>query len=171
MKFFKKKFKLPPIQNYPGYEATDEAFLHAQTLVLDVLKFQDYPKWGVTGQNGLNNYLIEYKKKVPDADFGFVVVNMQMIWNSFSRYLLSPEISGAWTKESSSEVYKIFASIFSTFPQKYKPAGADWVAAAGTLHICFDVALNSDKQILAQPIIENLLIIWLHYCLSFAEKD
>jgi hypothetical protein len=66
MGIFNKKLKLPPIENYPGYEATDEAFLHAQTLVLDVLKFQDYPKWSVTGQNGLNNYLIEYQKKVPD---------------------------------------------------------------------------------------------------------
>jgi len=171
MGIFSKKSNLPPIENYPGYEATDEAFLHAQTLVLDVLKFQDYPKWSVTGQNGLNNYLIEYQKKIPDADFGFLVENMQMIWDKFSRYLLSPEISGAWTKESSTEVYKIFASIFSTFPKKYKPVGADWVAAAGTLHICFDVALNSDKQILAQPIIENVLIIWLHYCLSLSAQE
>ena len=170
MGLFNKKLKIPPIENYPGYEATDEAFLHAQRLVLDVLKFQDYPEWAVSGQQGFNNYLTQFQKKVSDADFEFLTKSMQTIWDTFRRYLLNPKISGTWNSETSAEVYKIFTSIFSTFPKKYKPSGAEWVEAAGTLHLCFDVALKSDKQILAQPIIENVLIIWLHYCLSLENR-
>ena len=57
MGIFSKKSNLPPIQNYPGYEETDEAFAHAHKLVLDVLKFEEFPRWGVIGQEGLNNIL------------------------------------------------------------------------------------------------------------------
>ena len=51
-------------------------------------------------------------------------------------------------------------------PDEYKPDGNAWVDAARLTLISLDGALKTGRQILAQPIIEYILIIWLHYCLS-----
>ena len=164
MGIFSKKSNLPPIQNYPGYEETDEAFAHAHKLVLDVLKFEEFPRWGVIGQEGLNNFLGKYGKKVPDDDYDFLIEKKNLLWDDFRNYLLRPGITGAWNEVTSSEVFKIISSIFSSFPGKYRPDGPEWVEAAGTLHLAIDASLKSDQQILAQPIMEVVLILWIHYC-------
>jgi hypothetical protein len=171
MKFFKKKFKLSPIQKYSGYEETDEAFAHAHKLVLDVLKFEEFPRWGVVGQEGLNNYLSKFQKKVPDSDYDFLIEKKSLIWDGFRNYLMRPEIAGSWNEVSSSEAFKIFTSIFSSFPGKYKPDGPEWVEAAGTLHLAIDASLKSDKQILAEPIMEVVLILWIHFCNAVVEDS
>ena len=171
MGIFSKKSNLPPIQNYPGYEETDEAFAHAHKLVLDVLKFEEFPRWGVVGQEGLNNYLSKFQKKVPDSDYDFLIEKKSLIRDGFRNYLMRPEIAGSWNEVSSSEAFKIFTSIFSSFPGKYKPDGPEWVEAAGTLHLAIDASLKSNKQILAEPIMEVVLILWIHFCNAVVEDS
>ena len=83
MGIFNKKSNLPPIENYPDYVETGEAFAHAHKLVLDVLKFEDFPKWGVVGQKGLNDYLSKFQKKVPDADYDFLIEKKNLLWDNF----------------------------------------------------------------------------------------
>jgi hypothetical protein len=51
-------------------------------------------------------------------------------------------------------------------PEEYKPSGSAWVDAANLTLSSLDTALKTSRQILAQPIIEYILIIWLHYCLT-----
>ena len=171
MGIFSKKSNLPPIQNYPGYEETDEAFAHAHKLVLDVLKFEEFPRWGVIGQEGLHNFLVKYGKKVPDDDYDFLIEKKNLLWDNFRNYLLSPGITGAWNEVTSSEVFKIISSIFSSFPRKYRPDGPEWVEAAGTLHLAIDASLKSDQQILTQPIMEVVLILWIHFCNAVVEDS
>jgi hypothetical protein len=56
-------------------------------------------------------------------------------------------------------------------PEEYKPAGSDWVNAASLILLSLDSALKTGRQILAQPIIEYVLIIWLHYCLNSGAQE
>ena len=57
-------------------------------------------------------------------------------------------------------------SIFSQMPKEYRPNGPEWIEAAGLMLDSLNDALMMDRHILAIPIIENVLIIWLSYCRS-----
>ncbi len=171
MGLFNKRPKLPPLENYPGYEASDSAFLNARSIVLEVIEFKDYPHWAVVGEDSFRSYLAQTKNKLPDKEFNFIRIQKDAIWDSFSSYLMRPEIGGAWNEETFQEVLEILIFKFSQMPKEYKPVGSDWVDASSLILLSLDRALKTGRQILAQPIIEYALIIWLHYCLSFGEQE
>ena len=171
MGLFNKEPKLPPVENYPGYEATDAAFLNARDIVLEVIEFKDFPNWAVVGEDSFITYLTQTKNKLPDKEFNFIKIQKDVIWDSFSSYLMRPEIGGAWNEETFKEVLKILISKFSQMPKEYKPIGSDWVNASSLILLSLDRALKTGRQILAQPIIEYVLIIWLHYCLNSGEQE
>ena len=171
MGLFNKGSKLPPVEYYPCYEATDSAFLNARDIVLEVIKFKDYPNWAIVGDDCFISYLAQTKNKLPDKEFNFIGVQKDAIWDSFSSYLMRPEVGGAWNEETFQEVLEILISKFSQMPKEYKPAGSDWVNASSLILLSLDRALKTGRQILAQPIIEYVLIIWLHYCLNSGAQE
>lgn len=67
------------------------------------------------------------------------------------------------------QVLEILIAKFSQMPDEYKPGGNAWVDAARLTLISLDSALKTGRQILAQPIIEYILVIWLHYCLNIVK--
>lgn len=166
MSLFSKKQKLSPIGNYSGYEASDSAFTNARATVLEVMKSEGPPEWAVVGEMKFIEYLTATKKKLPDKEFKFVSTQKDVIWDSFSGFLLKPEINGVWNQQIYQQVLEILISKFSQMPKEYKPEESTWIDAAGVTLNSLDRALKTDRQILAQPIIEYILIIWLHYCLS-----
>lgn len=166
MSLFSKKQKLPPIGNYPGYEASDSAFANARATVLEVIRSGGPSEWAVIGETKFIEYLTATKKKLPDKEFNFISTQKDVIWDSFSGFLMKPEINGAWNQQIYQQVLEILISKFSQMPEEYKPEGSTWIDAAGVTLNSLDRALKTDHQILAQPIIEYILIIWLHYCLS-----
>ena len=163
---FSKKTKLLPIGNYPGYEASDSAFTEARSTVLQVIESNGLAEWALIGDRKFIAYLMETKTKLPEKEFRFISTQKDIIWDAFSGYLLRPEIAGDWNQQIFQQVLEILISKFSQMPEEYKPEGSDWVDAAGLILSSLDGALKTGRQILAQPIIEYILIIWLHYCLS-----
>jgi hypothetical protein len=166
---FTKKLKQPPIENYPGYEATDSAFVNARTTVLGVFERIGSPEWTVIGDSKFIEYLSTTKNKLPDKEFNYISTQKNVIWDAFSEYLMRPEIDGAWNQQIFQEVREILISKFSQMPDEYKPVGAAWTDVPRLTLISLDNALKSGRQILAQPIIEYILIIWLHYCLTVSK--
>jgi hypothetical protein len=169
MGIFSNKQKLLPIGNYPGYEASDSAFANARLTVLEVIKSGGTSQWAVIGEAEFIDYLSTTKKKLPDREFSFISIQKDLIWDSFSGFLMKPEINGAWNQNIYQEIFEIFISKFSQMPDEYKLNGSNWIDAAGLTLNSLDRALKSGRQILAQPIIEYVLIIWLHYCISLDE--
>ena len=169
MSLFSKSQKLPPIGNYPGYEASDSAFANARATVLEVIKSEGPSEWAMVGETKFIDYLTATKKKLRDKEFQFISTQKDVIWDSFSGYLMKPEINGAWNPQIYQQIFEILVSKFSQMPREYKPEGSTWVDAAGLTLNSLDRALKTNRQILAQPIIEYILIIWLHYCLSVVE--
>jgi len=170
VKWFKKKPVLPPIGTYPGYETSDLAFLNAQENVHFTIKRLNSPKWALIGIKNFMKYLEETKQKLPDKEFTFSINQKIIIWESFRTFIMKPENYGEWDPEIYEKVYKNLVSIFSQMPKEYRPNGPEWIEAAGLLLDSLNDALMMDRQILAQPIIENVLIIWLHYCLSLENR-
>ena len=170
MGIFSKKSNLPQIENYPGYEATDSAFTNARATVLLVFERIGSPEWTLIGDSRFIDHLMTTKTKLPDKEFNYISTQKDVIWDAFSGYLLRPEISGAWNEEIYQQVLEIMISKFSQMPDEYKPEGDAWIDAARLTLISLDSALKGGRQILAQPIIEYMLIVWLHYCLSLSTQ-
>jgi len=166
MGIFRKKSKLPPIENYAGYEVSDRAFFNAQENVLVTIKRINSPKWALIGVKNFLEYLDNNRQKLPEKDFDFIRTQKVVFWDSFSSCLLRSENYGKWNPDIYVEVHNNFVSLFSQMPKQYRPNGPEWVEAAGLLLDSLNDALQMDRQILAQPIIEYVLIVWLHYCLS-----
>lgn len=166
MGLFRKKSKLSLIENYAGYEASDMAFFNAQENVLFTIKRINGPEWALIGVRNFLNYIDNTKEKLPKKEFDFVRTQTVIIWDSFSAFLMGSENYGKWNPNIYTEVHNNFVSIFSQMPKQYRPSGPEWVEAAGLLLDSLNDALQLDRQILAQPIIEYILIIWLHYCLN-----
>jgi hypothetical protein len=160
---FRRSSKLPAIENYPGYEATEAAFLNASALVLEVAVKENVGPWARKSFIIFSNFLKENKKKLPDDEAAFLNEKFGIFWNAFSGYLLQPRVSGAWNDEVFLQLMDIFLEEFDAFPQKYKPNGTEYRNAAGLLMYSLDEAFKKNKQILAQPIIEYVLILWFHY--------
>jgi hypothetical protein len=166
MGIFRKKSKLPPIENYAGYEASYRAFFNAQENVLVTIKRINSPKWALIGVKNFLEYLDNNRQKLPEKDFDFIRTQKVVFWDSFSSCLLRSENYGKWNPDIYVEVHNNFVSLFSQMPKQYRPNGPEWVEAAALLLDSLNDALQMDRQILAQPIIEYVLIVWLHYCLS-----
>lgn len=171
MGIFRNKSNLPPIQNYPGYEASDSAFTEARATALLVFKSIGSPDWTAIGDSRFITHLMTTKTKLPDKEFKYLSTQKDVIWDAFSGYLLRPDIGGAWNPQICKQVLEIMISKFSQMPDEYKPEGGAWVDAARLTLKSLDSALKTGRQILAQPIIEYVLIVWLHYCLSLTAQD
>lgn len=166
MGIFNKKSKLQPVENYPGYESTDAAFANARDTVIVVFESIGAPEWTLIGDSKFIEHLMTKKTKLPDKEFKYISTQKDVIWDAFSGYLMRPEVGGAWNQQIFQEVREILISKFSQMPDEYKPEGAAWTDVPRLTLISLDTALKSGRQILAQPIIEYILIVWLHYCLS-----
>jgi hypothetical protein len=166
MGLFSRKVKLPPIGNYPGYEASNSAFTEARATVLSVIKGSAANEWAFIGDAKFIEYVKATKTKLPDKEFKFISTQKDVIWDAFSGYLLRPEVAGDWNPHIYQQVSEILISKFSQMPEEYKPPGSAWLDAANLTLSSLNTALKTSRQILAQPLIEYILIIWLHYCLT-----
>ena len=163
MGIFRRSSKLPTKENYPGYEATEAAFVNASALVLDTAVRENVGDWARKSFIIFSNFLKENKKKLPDDQAVLLNEQFGIFWNAFSGYLLQPHINGAWNDEVFLGLMDVFCNEFEAMPREYKPNGTEYRNAAGLLMYSLDEAFKKNKQILAQPIIEYVLILWFHY--------
>ncbi len=147
------------------------AFFNAQENVLETVKRIGSPDWALTGVKNFLQYLDDTKQKLPTKEFDFMMRHKVVFWESFNQFLMSHKNYGKWDPDVYAEIHNNFVSLFSQMPKEYRPRGPEWVEAAGLLLDSLNDSLIMDREILAQPIIEYVLIIWLHYCLSATPDD
>lgn len=166
MALFNRMPKLPPVENYPGYEETEFAFANAASIVLKVMKNlrEEKEVWYKKAWVELDDFVKNNHKKLPDEEVDIQIKAKELLWDNFRNVLMKSENNGAWNKETSSEITRIFFEVFASLPAKHRVNGTQYIEAVRLLILSLDEAINEDKQILAQPIIEFVVILWLHYC-------
>jgi hypothetical protein len=183
MKWFRNKVKLPkigsrkypnlpavfipsPVENYPGFESTPSAFYHAEILVSKAIESLENSDWAVKGKNIYTTFHNIQGLKLPKTEFEFLSRKLPILWDKFRGYLMQPTVYGKWSVQEYGDINKILESEYQQFSKEYGRADKVWNSAADLTMISLDMALERDQQILAQPIIEYVLIIWLSYCRS-----
>jgi hypothetical protein len=183
MSWFRKKTKLPrlgtrkyphlpavfipsPVENYPGFESTPSAFYHAEILVSKAMENLENSDWAVKGKGIYITYYNIQGMKLPDAEFEFLSRKLPILWDKFRGFLMQPNVYGKWSVQEYGDVNKILVSEYQQLSKEYGRADKVSKGAADLTMISLDIALERDQQILAQPIIEYVLIIWLSYCRS-----
>jgi hypothetical protein len=152
------------VESYPGFEATDNAFFHAMNLVSEAVNNLEKPEWAEIGKKNFLTYLNIQGLKLPDAEFHFFSKNLPTLWNTFRSHLMQPEVYGKWSIKEYGDVNKLLTSEYQRISREYGRADKAWPGAADLTMVSLDLALERQEQILAQPIIEYVFIIWLSYC-------
>lgn len=159
-----------PVENYPGFEATQSAFYHAEILVSEAMAKLEKSGWALEGKNIYIAFRNIQGLKLPDSEFEFLTNKLSKIWDSFRSYLMQSDVYGKWSVKEYGEVNKILKSEYQQISQEYGMEDEAWTGAADLTLISLDTALEREQQILAQPIIEYVLIIWLSYCRSLENR-
>ena len=162
MSIFTKKVRFTPLADFPGYEATDAAFWNAHVILLDVLDFEGNPEWSRIGVKSFRKLVKNEKIKVYSEDMPFLEEYLPKMWDSIRFKLLNTDHIGDW-EMIKLEIHKDLVSMFTMMQGKYRPGGPETIQAAGTLWLGLETITNG-MQILAMPLIENVLIVWVHYC-------
>ena len=152
-----------PYAEYPGYEGSDQALLLAQVTVYKAILQLDTPIWAVKGDKQFRKYLRKLNQKVPDYDFDFLEEFIPRFWNSFRFILLRPDNMGRMQPEVTEELRSEFISIFMDMPDKFRVKDGTELAAANLMLQALEICLEENRQLLANPIFEVVLLIWYHY--------
>ena len=173
MGIFNRIPKLPPVENYPGYEETELAFSNAVSLVLRVMKIghEEEDDWLKKAWVELDDFIKKNNKKLPEDDFAFLIETKELLWDNFRTYLLDEGKNGIWDRETISNIFRIFSETFAVFPEKYRVNGTQYYGPVKLMIVTVGLAFDEDKQILVQPIIEFVLTLWLHYCRIVGLKE
>jgi len=181
MSWFKRKQKLPrlgskkfpqlpqvfipgQVENYPGFETTNTAFFQAMNLVSDAVSNLEKSEWVEIGKKNFLTYFNIQGLKLPDAEFHFFSKNLPTLWNTFRSHLMQPEVYGKWSIKEYGDVNKLLTSEYQRISREYGRADKAWSGAADLTMVSLNLALERQEQILAQPVIEYVFIIWLSYC-------
>ena len=148
---------------YPGFEGTDQALLLAQVTVYKSIIRLDTPKWAMKGDRQFRKYLKKFGQKVPDFDFYYLEEFLPKLWNVFRFILLRPDNQGRLDPAVQEELRSEFIKIFMEMPTKLRVNDGTELAAANLLIEALQMALEEDRQLLANPIFEVVLLIWYHY--------
>ncbi len=164
MGIFKRKSRLnlPPIGNYPGWEGSDEAFLHAQRLVFETASELEIP-WFQEALSKYMSFIATYKLKVNNEDFIFVSDKTMHMWDVFRNHMLHAEINGLWNENVRQEVFDLFVQEYSSLHPKYQPPRYEHLELAQLAFCSIERCLFEDKQILANATFEVVHILWCHY--------
>jgi hypothetical protein len=77
---------------------------------------------------------------------------------------MQPEVYGKWSIKEYGDVNKLLTSEYQRISREYGRADKAWSGAADLTMVSLNLALERQEQILAQPVIEYVFIIWLSYC-------
>jgi hypothetical protein len=187
MSWFKRKQKLPvlgsrkyphlsevfipgQVENYPGFEATETAFYHAMNLVSDAVNNLEKSEWVEIGKKNFLTYLNIQGLKLPDSEFKFFSQNFPILWDTFRNHFMQPEVYGMWSIKEYGDVNKLLTAEYQRISREFGKSDKVWSGAADLTMVSLDLALERQQQILAQPVIEYVLIIWMSYCRSLENQ-
>lgn len=167
-KYFERMIELRESLQVPytesiGFEGSDQALLLAQVTVYKAILKLDTPSWAVKGDKKFRKYLKKTNQKLPDYDFYILEEFTPRFWDSFRFILLRPDNSGSFKPIVVEELRSEFIKIFMEMPDKLRDKNGTELAAVNLMLQALQICLSEDKQLLANPIFEVILLIWYHY--------
>jgi len=159
---FRERLQVPYTDSI-GFEGSDQALLLAQVTVYKAVMELDTPSWAVKGDKQFRKYLKKTNQKIPDYDFYLLEEYMPKFWDSFRFILLRPDNSGSFNPIVVEELRSEFIKIFMEMPDKLRDKNGAELAAVNLMLQALQICLSEDKQLLANPIFEVVILIWYHY--------
>ncbi len=151
-----------------GFEGSDQALFLAQITVYKAILELETPNWAVKGDKQFRKYFRKTNQKLPDYDFYFLEDFLPQFWDSFRFILMRPDNSGSFKPVVIEELRSEFINIFMNMPDKLRVKNGTELAAVNLMLEALQLCLSEDKQLLAAPIFEVILLIWYHFVLPIA---
>jgi hypothetical protein len=151
-----------------GFEGSEQALLLAQITVYKAILELNTPSWAVKGDKHFRKYFKKTNQKLPDYDFYFLGEYLPQFWDSFRFIIMRPDNSGSMKPIVVEELRSEFINIFMNLPDKLRVKNGTELAAVNLMLEALHICLSEDKQLLANPIFEVVLLIWYHYVLPIA---
>ena len=157
-----------PYTEAPGFEGSDQALFLAQVTVYKAILELDTPSWAVKGDKQFRKYFKKTNQKLPDYDFYLLEEYLPIFWDSFRFILLRPDNLGSLKPIVVEELRSEFINIFMKMPDKLRVKNGTELAAVNLMLQALQICLSENKQLLANPIFEVVLLIWYYYVLPIA---
>jgi hypothetical protein len=154
-----------PYTEAKGFEGSDQALLLAQVTVYKAILELDTPSWAVKGDKHSRKYFKKTNQKLPDYDFYLLEEYLPLLWDTFRFILLRPDNVGSFNPIVVEELRSEFIKIFMKMPDKLRVQNGTELAAVNLMLEALHICLSEDKQLLASPIFEIVLLIWYHFVL------
>jgi hypothetical protein len=146
-----------------GFEGSDQALFLAQITVYKAILELEAPNWAVKGDKQFRKYFKKTNQKLPDYDFYLLEDFLPQFWDSFRFILLRPDNLGSFKPIVKEELRSEFIQIFMKMPNKFRVNNGTELAAVNLMLEALQICLSEDKQLLAAPIFEVVLLIWYYY--------
>lgn len=150
-------------ENYLGFEGTERALALAQIKVYEAIVNLNSPRWAVKGDRHFRKYFKKFQLKVPHYDFFFIEEYLPAFWDSFRFILLKPENTQALRPNEIGQLKTEFIGLFQKMPDKFRDKNGAESDAVELMLEALKLCLESNNQLLANPIFEIVLLIWYHY--------
>lgn len=161
MGIWNSKSGLPRGSSAPGWESSDEASRLAVKIVIKngrALKIE----WIETANKNYTNLVRSQRIKVSGEDFQFISVKLIEIWDLFRVFMMSPEVNRSWNRQISNQLAAKLGIAFKEIPTRHKPEGLEASQLALMTVDSLEECFIENKQILANAILESVLVLWCH---------
>jgi hypothetical protein len=145
----------------PGWEGSDEAFLMAKGIVLDVGRNLNID-WIESANSNYLAFVRAYQIKASDDDYQFIATKTEQLWDTFRNFMMTPEVSGNWNRTIEIKLSGKLSSIFRDAPARHKPEVLQAPELAILATDCLGKCLIEDKQLLSNAVFEAILVLWCH---------
>ncbi len=146
-----------------GFEGSDEALILAQLYVYKAMVALDIPKWAFEGDKQFRKYLNKFGQKTPNYDFDFVINYTREFWDSFRFTLMHPQYSGGFSNEAQADLRNRFVELYSGMPTKFRVKSGEEQLAVELMICALSICLKEERQFVANPIFEYVLLVWYHF--------
>ena len=161
MGIFSSKSGLPKRSAAPGWEGSDEAFLMAKKIVLEVGRDLGID-WIESANSNYLAFVRENNLKANDKEYKFIASKTEQLWDVFRKYMMSSEVSGSWSYEIETKLVGKLTKVFSEAPARYKPKKLQAAELALLATSSLEKCLFEDKQLLSNAVFESILVFWCH---------
>jgi hypothetical protein len=146
----------------PDYENSEAAILAAKEIIIITAK-QTPHTWLVRGLDLNNNWVQRHQTSLPDELMEWNQWLRDNFWESFSGTLLELSPVGNWYPPSRGVVKANIVKVLNDCPKPISSTEKNRNDFSDAFVTAMDITLNRDEQFLAQVVINQLTVSWLHY--------
>jgi hypothetical protein len=146
----------------PDYENSEAAILAAKEIIIITAK-QTPHTWLVRGLDLNNKWVQRHQTILPDELMEWNQKLKDNFWESFSGTLLELSPAGNWYPPSRGVVKAHIEKVLNDCPKPISSTKKNRNDFSDTFVTAMDITLNRDEQFLAQVVINQLTVAWLHF--------